>query len=40
MAAVSGVDTDVGVHYDSLGDEEGSVVTIGCGDKRLLQEFC
>lgn len=40
MAAVSGVASDVGVRYESLGDEEGSVVTLGCGDKRLLEEFC
>lgn len=40
MAAVSGVASDVGVRYESLGDEEGSVVTFGCGDKQLLEEFC
>ena len=40
MAAVSGVATDVGVRYNSLGDEEGSVVTLGCGDEQLLEEFC
>lgn len=40
MAAVSGVASDVGVRYDSLGNEEGSVVTLGCGDKQLLEEFC
>ncbi len=40
MAAVSGVASDVGVRYESLGDEEGSVVTLGCGDKQLLEEFC
>lgn len=40
MAAVSGVAADMGVRYDSLGDEEGTVVTLGCGDKQLLEEFC
>lgn len=40
MAAVSGVASDVGVRYDTLGNEEGSVVTLGCGDKQLLEEFC
>lgn len=40
MAAVSGVATDVGVRRDSLGDEEETVVTLGCGDKQLLEEFC
>jgi len=40
MAAVAGVAFDVGVRYDSLGDEERSVVTLGWGDKQLLDEFC
>lgn len=40
MAAVSGVATDVAVRYDLLGDDAGSVVTLGCGDKQLLEEFC
>ncbi len=40
MVAVSGVATDVGVRCDSLGDEEETVVTLGCGDKQLLEEFC
>jgi hypothetical protein len=40
MAAVSGVATDVAVRYDSLGEDAGSVVTLGCGDKQLLEDFC
>jgi len=40
MAAVSGVATDVAVRYDSLGEDAGSVVTLGCGDKQLLKDFC
>lgn len=40
MVAVSGVATDVRVRCDSLGDGEETVVTLGCGDKQLLEEFC
>ncbi|EON24278.1 hypothetical protein CF8_1722 [Nocardioides sp. CF8] len=40
MAAVSGVATDVAARYDSLGEDVGSVVTLGCGDKQLLEDFC
>jgi len=40
MVAASGVATDVTVRYDSMGDDVGFVVTLGCGDKQLLEEFC
>lgn len=40
MVAVSGVATEVAVRTDSLGAEVGLVVTLGCGDKPLLEEFC
>jgi len=40
MVATSGVATDVTVRYDSMGDDVGFVVTLGCGDKHLLEEFC
>ena len=40
MVAVSGVGTDVAVCYESLGEDVGTVVTLGCADKQLLEEFC
>jgi len=40
MLAASGVATDVAVRYDAMGEDSGFVVTLGCGDKHLLEEFC
>jgi hypothetical protein len=40
MVAASGVATEVAVRYDAMGDEGGFVVTLGCYDKQLLEEFC
>lgn len=40
MAAISGVATNVAVRYDSLGEDVGTVVTLGCADKQLLDDFC
>lgn len=39
MVAVSGVAIDVGVSCDPLGDEVGYVLTLGCADKPLLEQF-
>jgi len=40
MLAVSGVASDVAVRYNALGEDAGFVVTLGCGDKQMLEDFC
>jgi hypothetical protein len=40
MVAASGVASDVAVRYNSLGGEGGYLVTLGCANKQLLDQFC